>query len=221
MSQYPKIPERVSSLFPSHVKNTLHDIKKRKVSAMSARSNSSTISEFIEQKIHEHKLNIDYTEQCRQGLRKAFEEKNLSLSEWKQLREGLQDQDKDDKSQYVTLKRQRLMIEDDIQDSSHNKSLEGAYAVAMVNRVKIRRKKEDVSPKTVQRRFRNGILNFYDVKKVRENGERLVYCVASKEWWDAKLVKAAHLVPRSLESEELSYLFGAGTTDLSLPQNGM
>lgn len=34
-------------------------------------------------------------------------------------------------------------------------------------------------------------------------------------------MKATHIVPKSLESEELSYLFGAGEMNLSEPRNGM
>ena len=33
-------------------------------------------------------------------------------------------------------------------------------------------------------------------------------------------MKAAHLVPKSLQSDELAYLFGAGNMDLSDPKNG-
>lgn len=33
-------------------------------------------------------------------------------------------------------------------------------------------------------------------------------------------MKAAHIVPKSLQSEELSYLFGAGEVELSDPRNG-
>lgn len=33
-------------------------------------------------------------------------------------------------------------------------------------------------------------------------------------------MKAAHLVPKSLQSDELSYLFGVGEIDLNDPRNG-
>ena len=46
------------------------------------------------------------------------------------------------------------------------------------------------------------------------------YCHLSG-WADAKTVKAAHIVPKSLESPELSYIFGVGDAVLSDPRNAL
>ena len=34
-------------------------------------------------------------------------------------------------------------------------------------------------------------------------------------------IKAVHIVPKSLQGDEIDYMFGYGTTDLSDPSNGM
>ena len=39
-------------------------------------------------------------------------------------------------------------------------------------------------------------------------------------WWDNANVKAAHLVPKSLSEEEITFLFGASEPVKYMPQNG-
>lgn len=81
MSRYSDIPERVFSLFVIQVKEKLTEIRKRKLSAISTKSTSSTVSEFLDAKIHEFELNQKYTQQSGKVLKKAcdakiFTEKN-------------------------------------------------------------------------------------------------------------------------------------------------
>jgi leucyl aminopeptidase len=222
MFKCPEIPKRVSSLLSTQVKNQLSDIKKRKVSAMSTRSNSSTISEFLDAKVREFELDIEYTSHYRTVLRKAYEKKKISEKNWNRMRKTISKKEKKHKKEYVTLKRQRKLIEEDMEDANIHQTTQRAYAISMVNRVKISPQissKERTAKKHIQEGFRRDVINYYAAEKITE-GHKLCYCVVSGRWYVPGEVKAAHIVPKSLESDELSYLFGAGEMNLSDARNG-
>lgn len=171
----PAIPERSSSLINANSQFGLKEIKTRKVSAMTTRSESSSISEFLENKIHEVSLDIEYSTRFRKALtddesEATKHERNIELKR-------AEHQHREATRELVTLKRQKKLIENDIIEGQGHDSLEAAYTVAMLNRDRIPRP-----------------LN-------------------------SMLVKAAHLVPKKLESPELSMLFG-GDVNLSDPRNG-
>lgn len=77
-----------------------------------------------------------------------------------------------------------------------------------------------------QEAFRKDVGNFYEVigySNITADRQKakilLIYSVAAQAWFGSMLVKAAHLVPKNLESPELSIFFG-GDVNLSNPRNG-
>lgn len=157
MFKYPDIPQRVSSLLPTEVKTELNNIKKRKVSAMSTRSNSSNISGYLGARLRERELDIEYTSHFRSALKKAYYVNTLSEKDWNRMRYEIKANELEGKKEYVTLKRQRKLIEDDMEENGIHKVIEEAYAKSMMNRVKISREvtKTERNKKThIQAQFR-------------------------------------------------------------------
>jgi hypothetical protein len=64
-----------------------------------------------------------------------------------------------------------------------------------------------------QDKFKSDLLKYYGAVKGIGSG-KAAWCHLTG-WWDSKFVKAAHLVPKSLSGDELSYLFGVGEVILS------
>lgn len=123
------------------------------------------------------------------------------------------------------MKRQRRAIENEMEDAGPAK-LDEAYAMAMTNRVKLPKettKAEKTYKKHIQERLRAALESYYDVVKIAAGGTKFSFCLATGKWYLSEICEATHIVthivPKSLESEELSYLFG-GVTDLSDPRNG-
>lgn len=225
----PAIPERSSSLINANSQFDLKEIKTRKVSAMTTRSESSSVSEFLENKIHEVSLDIEYSTRFRKALtddesEATKHERNIELKR-------AEHQHREATRELVTLKRQKKLIEDDIIEGQGHDLLEDAYAIAMLNRDGIPRtrtlnKKERNRANHTQEAFRKDVGNFYEViwhSKITADRKKAkileIYCVAAHAWFDSMLVKAEHLVPKKLESPELSMLFG-GDVNLSDPRNG-
>ena len=120
----------------------------------------------------------------------------------------------------MTLKRHRKHIEEDIFDD-WKQNLETAYSMAMKNRGRIPRqlsRTERNYTKHVQEDIRVAVEAYYDaVKETLEvtQVKKEVHCAVTKKWYDSKATKAAHLVPKSLQPTELSYLFGVGEIELN------
>jgi hypothetical protein len=125
------------------------------------------------------------------------------------MRKTINGNDRKDKKEYVTLERQRKLIKDDLEENNIHRSFEHAYARVMINRVKIPQQlssKERNIKKHIQEDFKRDLINFFDVEETQE-GQKFLYCWITKRWWKSEEVKAAHIVPKVLESEELSLLF--------------
>ena len=56
-------------------------------------------------------------------------------------------------------------------------------------------------------RFKKAVLNAYNAARV-EDGTQLAWYHVSQTWYESSLVKAAHLVPKSLNPREVAYIFG-------------
>ena len=88
-AKLPIIPERYSSLISISRQNGLNDIKKRKVSASSIVSTASSAAEFVVSKIEDASLGIEYVDEMRKGLEEAFDDENLSVSQYKEAIEDV------------------------------------------------------------------------------------------------------------------------------------
>ncbi|KAL9106771.1 MAG: hypothetical protein Q9187_008520 [Circinaria calcarea] len=123
----------------------------------------------------------------------------------------------------VVLKRQKKIVKEDLEDEkpSHSKP-EDAYACVIASKGMAPFGKQK-KYKSNQSWFKSNAVQYYNASKVvdaDEDPQTLLYCHLSG-WHPEKYVTAAHIVPKSLQSEESSYLFGVGEAVLSDPRNSI
>lgn len=131
---------------------------------MTTRSKLSSVSKFLENKIHEVSLGIEYSTRFQKALtdddsKATKHERNVELkrAERKQ-REATRE--------LVTLKWQKKLSEDDIVEGQGHNLLEAAYAIKMLNRDRIPRplnKTERNRAIDTQEAFRKDVKGFYEV----------------------------------------------------------
>ena len=222
MSDESPIHCKYASLLSPEMQDSLADVKARKASAESFLSASSNVSEFLEYKIENVELDMDYIQMYKRGLEEASKREAIEEEDLSEALTSVKQETIEKRREWVTLKKQKRLIKDDIEEGDKS-NLEKAYASAMLYRVKIPPqlcKAGQNQKKHAQEDFRNALESYYGAVRmvmVSEAEMKKIFCPVTKIWWVAKLVKAAHLVPKSLQSIELSYLFGVGSMDLSDP----
>lgn len=118
------------------------------------------------------------------------QELTLLLNQQKIISEDMEDE--------IVVKRRRTNIDEpDIQ------FFERAYAATIVPKVMgatacQKKRRFDTS------RFKKAVLNAYNAARV-ESGAQFAWCWT---WYETSVVRAAHLVPKSLNPREVAYLFG-------------
>lgn len=132
---------------------------------MSTRSTSLNISDFLNQKVQEVELNSEYTTRYRAVFREAYKENRLAKDDWNKLREKLKMENQSSKSEFVTSKRQRKMIENDMAEANIHKTVENAYTKMMLNRIKL--SKERNFKKHTQEKSRLELEKYYEVARVK------------------------------------------------------
>ena len=218
----PIILERYSSLLSVLRQSGLNDIKKRKVSASLRVSTASSAAEFVVSKIEDISLVIEYIDEMRKGLNGAFDDGNLPVLQYTEAIEDVEKYSKLKERELVMLKRQKKSIKDDLEENvpSHAR-LEDAYANIIMNKVMTAAAKQK-KKKYNQSAFKKRVIAFYGAERDSENDGDIDSLWCHLTGWQALAdVKAAHIVPKSLESTELSYLFGAGEVMLSDANNGI
>ena len=188
--------------------------RERKVSSSSELSDASTtVSDFLEEKICEYQQTINYLDVYKAGLIEARSSDKLKSSDFnKEITPVLDEYSKTCRT-LKTLKRQKRFLEEDLTDELNSSKrlktdlepdfdfLERAYTSTVVPRVMGMAKQQKSSLN--QDRFRKDVIRFYRA----QIGESNLWCHLTG-WHQSNMVKAAHLVPKSLSQEELSYLFG-------------
>lgn len=223
------IPDRYLSLMPhGHQKvfNEQHHNVSKSIQSSVPSVASSTVSEFLEGKIKSNELEMDYLKTYQEGLYIAHRGEKIT-SEQFQAEIGTVLGNFRWAHQYLGFpKRQRKIIEEDIEDEIENHKrewsedkepdvsfLERAYTNTIVTRVMGASAKQRKS-KFDQKAFRTDVMEYYGA----QDGDA-AYCHLTG-WHYSKAVKAAHLVPKSLNGDEVSYIFGVGELVLSDPRNG-
>lgn len=215
-------------LMPPGIQNQLRN-DDRSISGISGVSvASSSVSDFLEEKIKSHDLELEYLRTYQAGLQAARDTGTLPGRDFlDQVGETI-DRFEVVSNESPVLKRRRTIIEQDLKDEAggtkrqHRNDdepdvtfLERAYTDTIVPRVmnaSANQRKSNFD----QSAFKNDVLEFYEAK--REDG--LVFCHLTG-WKPVKLIKTAHLVPKCLSRDEVSYLFGAKEIVLSNARNGM
>ncbi|OBT66253.1 hypothetical protein VE03_04344 [Pseudogymnoascus sp. 23342-1-I1] len=110
--------------------------------------------------------------------------------------------------EFIILKRQKKAVADDVDEALQRyPTIEDAYSSAILTKVISASKKWKKAPE--QRLFAKGVLSYYDsVRRPRPEDYVEKYCHLSAIWLPALDIKCVHIIPKSLESDELAYLFG-------------
>ncbi|OBT95023.1 hypothetical protein VE01_07433 [Pseudogymnoascus verrucosus] len=121
----------------------------------------------------------------------------------------------------VILKRQKKAMADDVDEALQRyPTVEGAYSSALLTKVISASIKWKNAPE--QRLYADGVLSYYKSVKPGPSGNVVEkYCHLNAQWLHGMCAKCVHIVPKSLESDELAYLFGVREVDLSEPRNGI
>ena len=185
-------------------------------------SNASSPAEFVASKIDHVSLWIEYLDELRKGLREAVHDGKFSVVPCKSAIEDVEKNIKPKELEIVMLKMQKKLIRNDLQETVPlYVKLEDAYTSIMAGKVMVvtaKQRKKELNMNAFKRR----VVAFYGADTVPESdvGSGALWCHLTG-WQAARHVKAAHIVPKSLESSELSYLFGAGEVMLSDANNGI
>ncbi|KAI9369358.1 hypothetical protein BJX61DRAFT_536488 [Aspergillus egyptiacus] len=233
MSQPLEIPKRVSSLMPKKRLDSLTHQKDRSVSAasrLSEMSVSSNVSDFLDAKVAAMEADLDWIRCFRDGLDEVKARQLIDDGEFAAEIQPLLDSFRDTSQNLTILKRQQRLIEDDLEEELQVKKkrtaeqpddglLERAYASTMVARVMAASAKQKKAKAFDQTQFRKDVVQYYNARD--PDGETSTWCHVLGMFLPSAEVKAAHLVPKSLSGDEISFLFGAGEAVLSDCRNGI
>jgi hypothetical protein len=220
----PPIPERFSSLVPQGYQNEMQQLTQRSVSAQTAMSHLSTASstsDFIEAKIESISSDLDVNGKFKEIFEIAKKRKAFTDEEYDDAMRELKSEVDQKERELLTLKRQKKAISDDIDEVLPQYStIEDAYSSVLMTKIMSASSKQRKGKPFDQSAFSKAVLSFYGAKRHATGGHVEKFCHLTG-WQPWNHVKCAHLVPKSLESDELAYLFGVRETVLSDPRNGM
>jgi len=221
MESKPSIPQRYSSLVPPSSLKDIEILTKRSVSALSQISTSSSTNDFVDAKIESISADLAVNGKFRDYFERAKKRKVIAGEEYDDAIQELDSETDKKERELTTLKRQKKAISDDIDEVLPQYStVEGAYSSVLMAKIMSASSKQRKGPRFNQSAYSKAVLTFYNAVRCTDSGEIEKYCHVTG-WHPEKQVKCAHLVPKSLESDELAYLFGVRETVLSEPRNGM
>lgn len=223
------VPPRISSLLTPSRQAELEQHRLRSVSAASQLSADLSTSDFLSSKIDNLGKSLDYIACIKDSILEAKDQNTATNSE---LLDELHHYLKHFRSSTDTLhivKRQQKLIAEDLDEAAESSKkrscliepnnqglLERAYTGSIIPRVMsacAKQKKTNFN----QNAFNKAVKQYYGVS---ERFHGWSYCHILGQKIQTELAKAAHLVPKSLSSDELSHLFGVDDPVLTDPRNG-
>lgn len=156
---------------------------------------------------------MDIAKVYRQGLRQVSA--SIPAKEMEDHEKRIDDNSDACMTEFLVIKRQRKTFAEDLAEQVPRQDIEDAYTQTMVRKVMAATGKPKKSNLN-QSKFRKAVEEYYGHDKSESQG----MCCPLTGWSPSGDLRAAHIVPKSLSSEELSYLFGVGDAILSDPRNG-
>jgi len=153
-------------------------------------------------------------------LANSYKAGEISLEQYDEAATAVKEKLQELEPQRKRLKSQTKFIEDDIRDClgvsrSNYTTLENAYTTAIAEKVmtasKLKTGKNTKSHK--QQEFKMKLFEYYAAQKV-VNEVKLGFCHLTG-WQPFIVVKAAHIIPKSLGGESLAYIFGVQDGDMA------
>jgi len=221
MASRPSIPKRYSSLVPPSSLKDVEILTKRSVSAMSQISIASSTNDFIDAKIESISADLAVNGKFKDYFKDGRKRNVFTDEEYDDAMRDLESEVTQQERELISLKRQKKTISDDIDEVLPQYStVEAAYSSVLMAKIMSASSKQRKGKRFDQSAYSKAVLSFYGAVRHTDDGSVEKYCHLTG-WLAEKQVKCAHLVPKSLESDELAYLFGVRETVLSEPRNGM
>jgi hypothetical protein len=225
MASGPSIPisQRYNSLVPLSGQKDMEILSQRTVSATSAMSQLSTTSstgDFVNAKIESITADLAVGDKFKEYFHSAKKRKAFSREEYDDAMQELESEVVQKERELVILKRQKKIISDDIDEVlPHYSTMDRAYSSILTTKIMSATAKQGKKKPYDQCAFGKSVLSFYSATRGDGEGHEK-YCHVLG-WFNAKDVRCAHIVPKSLESDELGYLYGVREAVISEPRNGM
>ncbi|EEP79818.1 predicted protein [Uncinocarpus reesii 1704] len=178
-----------------------------------------SLEEFMEKNIQDLGSRLNYVKEywkalqasCRQSLIIKDKKVEEELRELEDIRLELE-------IETYTVKRQKRLILDDMKDGYPSTwKIEDAYIAAIrtktmaatINKRRFR-----------QTEFKKVVADYLQAQRQTE-GLKYMWCHILGDWLEARLVKTAHIVPKSLDPDAIGYVFGAFSMTLDDERNGI
>jgi hypothetical protein len=219
MASKPPIPERFSSLVPSSSREDVDRLTKRLASAMSQVSNTSSTNDFIDAKIDSISANLALNGKFKDFLKGAKKENALTDREYQDATRDIEADTSQQERELMSLKRQKKSIADIDENLAQYSTVDAAYSSILMAKIASASGKQKKRKRFDQSAYAKGVLSFYGAVRHTDSESVEKYCHLTG-WLPEIMVKCVHLVPKSLESDGLAYLFGVRESVLSEPRNG-
>jgi len=233
MFRKPAIPERTSSLLrqiPYNETTTL--LRKRSASALSIldskNDRKSIATDFVDAKVDSLEADLQLQKHLKAQFLEAYKNGDLNETMFEEAMKEVEDEIEDITRCLHVSKREKKTLIDDMNDSlrhtinSSKMDLAHAFVGAVASKV-ANATGDQKKKKFPQEDFCKGVCEYYDAKRIliSDTGEETEQKWCHVEGWqEADDVRCAHLVPKSLETEELARFFGAEQTTLMEARNG-
>ncbi|EEQ27458.1 hypothetical protein McanMca71_006359 [Microsporum canis] len=215
------LPQEIESLLVQDQRATLAESRKRMRQASSA-SLASTSSDFLAVKIDALVSEVNHIEDCKTAIHGLSHLRRLPPLVASERLKSLALASTPLNDEIRVIKRQRRLIQEDMEEAMPRyKDLESAYIDAMVSKVATASGNQS-KYKFKANKFRVAVEEFYEASKMEGADEfkKLAHCHVLG-WFLSKDVRAAHLVPKSLDECSVAHLFGAGTITIDDPRNSL
>ncbi|KAJ5384009.1 hypothetical protein N7517_001920 [Penicillium concentricum] len=188
-----------------------------------------SVSDFLESKIRDYKVDLDYIQCAHEGLLEARDADMLTGPEYVAALRPFMKSARSASQELKALSCQRKILEEDLEEQASVKRqrqgepdieiLERAYIDSILPKVmaataKPPKNKMIVGSQFNACNFKRDVNEYYGIPKKKG------FCHLTGNW-DPADIKAAHLVPKSLSGDEIAHLFGVETLVLSNPSNAL
>ncbi|KAJ5905247.1 uncharacterized protein N7473_002163 [Penicillium subrubescens] len=230
MPQLPDIPRRSYARMPEQWQDTVDQKRaKSREASLSTTLSARSVSDFLEAKVQAYNCELEYFEAAHQGLHHAYNEHVISPEEFRDTMGPFLSNVKQVFEKVETISRQRKILEEDLEEFMSLKRprhgepslemLQRAYSSSLVARVMAASAKQQ-KKRYNQSKFKNDVNDYYGINPTNGIEDGAGYChVLGK--FDAKDIKAAHVVPKSLSVDEIAHLFGVEELVPEDPRNAL
>jgi glycyl-tRNA synthetase beta subunit len=202
----------------------------RKVSSsIATTSKVRSVSDFLEEKVRAHYCELDYLQSVHEGIHRAYDSHLLSPEEFQDAVSPFLSSAKQVSAELGTICRQRKILEEDLEESVNAKRrrhgepsremLERAYTSSILERVMATRAKQQKDKIFKPRKFKKAVNDYYGINPDNGIDPGAGFCHVLGVF-NAEDIKAAHIVPKSLNGDEIAHLFGVEELVPEDPRNG-